>query len=107
MPLFRYESESSVTNMRWIAAHLIDQEERMPRFFFHLHNDVNTFDEEGSEFPDLASAREHARAEALHMAAASVTEHQRLNGDHRIEVADQSGEVLCSVFFRELVQIKP
>jgi hypothetical protein len=79
----------------------------MPRFFFHLHNDIDTFDEGGTELPDLASAREHARAEAVHMAAASVTEHQRLYGDHRIDVADQTGEVLCSVFFREVVQIKP
>jgi hypothetical protein len=79
----------------------------MPRFFFHLHNDVDTSDEEGTELPDLASAREHARREAVHMAAASITEHQRLFGEHRIDVEDEAGEVLSSVFFRDVVEIKP
>jgi hypothetical protein len=78
----------------------------MPRFFFHLHNDVDTSDEEGKEFPDLASAQKHARGEAVHMAAASITEHQRLFGEHRIDVEDQAGEVLLSVFFRDVVNIR-
>jgi hypothetical protein len=79
----------------------------MSRFFFHLHDDVDTSDEEGTELPDLTSARKHAQAEAVHMAAASITEHQRLFGEHRIDVEDQGGEVLFSVFFREVVEIKP
>jgi hypothetical protein len=79
----------------------------MPRYFFHLHNDVDATDEEGKEFPDLASARKHAQGEAVHMAAASITEHQRLYGEHRIDVEDQVGEVLLSVFVRDVVVIRP
>jgi hypothetical protein len=41
------------------------------------------------------------------MAAASITEHQRLFGEHRIDVEDEAGEVLSSVFFRDVVEIKP
>jgi hypothetical protein len=78
----------------------------MSRFYFHLHNDENVADEEGTELPDLASAHKHARSEAVHMAAASITEHQRLFGDHRIDVEDQAGEVLFSVLFRDVVEIR-
>lgn len=78
----------------------------MPRYFFHLQNDENLIDEEGTELPNLAAARKHARVQAVHMAAASITEHQRLFGEHRIDVEDQAGEVLFSVFFRGVVEIR-
>ena len=32
----------------------------MPRYFFHLHNDIDCPDEEGLELPDLTTARMHA-----------------------------------------------
>lgn len=81
----------------------------MSRYFFHLLNDDDVPEEEGTEFPDLEAAQnleaaqKHAWQEAVHMAAASITEHQRLNGEHRIDVEDEAGEVLFSVFFRDVV----
>jgi hypothetical protein len=41
------------------------------------------------------------------MAAASITEHQRLFGHHRVDVADLAGKVVFSVLFRDVVDIKP
>jgi hypothetical protein len=78
----------------------------MPRFFFHLHNDDDIMDEEGLELPDVAAAEAQGRKFAVYMAAASVAEHERLYGNHRIDVADQAGEIVNSVLFREVVDIK-
>jgi hypothetical protein len=78
----------------------------MPRYVFHLYDDDDAATD-GVELPDLTAAREYARREVMHMAAASVAEHGRLYGEHRIDVEDQAGEVLFSVFFRDVVEIKP
>lgn len=79
----------------------------MPRYFFHLHNDDDIIDDEGVELADLAAAAVRGRANAVVMAAASITEHQRLFGEHRIDVADHAGEVVFSVRFRDVIEIKP
>jgi hypothetical protein len=78
----------------------------MPRYFFHLHDNDDIADEEGTELPDVFAAKDWAHKQALHMAAASITEHQRLFGNHRIDVEDQAGEVVFAVLFREVVEIK-
>ena len=44
----------------------------MAVYFFNLHNDIISVDEEGSEFPDLASALAKARADAVFEASQSV-----------------------------------
>ena len=41
----------------------------MPRFYFHLRNDLSVDDEEGVELPDLAAARDHAIYNARSIAA--------------------------------------
>jgi hypothetical protein len=41
------------------------------------------------------------------VAAASITEQGSLVGHHRIDVAVQAGEVIISVLFREVDEIKP
>lgn len=78
----------------------------MPRYFFHLHNDYDVADADGTELLDLTAAREHARLEAIYMAAVSIIELQHLCGDHRIDVEDEAGEVLDSVHFRDVLEIK-
>ena len=78
----------------------------MPRFYFHLRNDMNVDDPEGKELPDLDEAIRCARVYAIDMAAASIVEHHKLNGTHRIEVADQSGEIVCAVRFGDVVKIE-
>lgn len=78
----------------------------MPRFYFHLHNDVDVSDEGGQELADLDAARAHA----FKMARFEVSEAAkdgRIVLSHRIDIEDESGSVLATVNFRDAVQIVP
>jgi len=77
----------------------------MPHFFFHVFNDEITLDEEGADFPDLASARAEGLRAARGLAAASVVEHGHLVLSHRIDVVSTDGRV-AQVFFREAVDVR-
>jgi hypothetical protein len=77
----------------------------VPRYFFHLYNDLVAKDEEGTELPDLAAAREQAAEHAREMVCASVRE-GHLNLDHRIEVTDEAGKLLLTVTFRDAFTIE-
>ena len=76
----------------------------MPRFFFHLHNDIEARDPEGRELPGIDAAREAATLDARELAAETVSE-GRLNLSHFIEVTDQAGAVLFRVTFGDVVAI--
>ena len=76
----------------------------MPRFYFHLHNDVEARDEEGRELADAYAAHEAAVLEARTMAAESVRQ-GHLDLSHTIEVTDESGARLFRVPFGDVVQI--
>jgi hypothetical protein len=78
----------------------------MPRYFFHLRNDLSVNDQEGLELPNLETARERGIQYALDMSAASIREHRKLNLHHRIEVADESGEIAFNVEFGDVVTIE-
>ncbi|MDK2768332.1 MAG: hypothetical protein KYX69_11510 [Sphingomonas sp.] len=77
----------------------------MPRFHLHLFNDIDVPDEDGSDYPDLATAR----AEAIRSARAMMAEHllagRSIALGHRINVADEQGKVLASIPFRELITV--
>jgi hypothetical protein len=77
----------------------------MPRFYFHLYNDVVVMDEEGTELADAAAAREHAIEEARVMVCESVKE-GHLNLDHRIEVTEDGGGPVATVTFRDAFTIE-
>lgn len=77
----------------------------MPRFYFHLFNDLTSIDEEGTDLPNAAMALEHAKENARHMAAQSVLE-GHLILDHRIEVTDEDGGRVGTVHFRDVVEVK-
>ena len=76
----------------------------MPRYYFHLHNDLDTVDDEGRELRDLATARRIAEQDAREMAAQSVRD-GRLNLGHYVEVTDERGEPVVRVRFGEAVAI--
>lgn len=74
------------------------------RFFFHLHNDIETRDEEGRDLPNADAALALARNEARLMAAESVrTGHLDLS--HNIEVTDESGATCFRVSFGDVLAI--
>jgi hypothetical protein len=78
----------------------------VPRFYFHLLNDVDAPDEEGKEFPDLEAAREHARRNIRFTAAESLKEQGRVVLSHRIQIEDGGGNVLDTVFFSDVLNIE-
>ena len=65
------------------------------RFYFHLHNDVHTVDEEGREMPDAGTAFAEARDEARAMAAESVRLGS-LDLSHHVAVSDESRFIATS-----------
>jgi hypothetical protein len=77
----------------------------VPRFYFHLYNDMVSCDDEGKEFPDRAAAQQQALTYARAMAAVSVRE-GHLDLSHRIDVTDQDGGIVMSLPFREAVDIQ-
>jgi hypothetical protein len=74
------------------------------RYFFNLHNDIDTQDEEGVELASPAEARAHAVAEARVMAADSVSK-GHLNLAHYIQVFDDGRQALFRVTFGEAVDV--
>lgn len=77
----------------------------VPRYFFHLFNDETIIDREGTEVPNAAVALQSAARMAREMAAESVRD-GHLTLDHRIEVADEAGERVGVVHFRDVVSIQ-
>ena len=76
----------------------------MPRYFFHLFNDIDALDDEGQELPNDAVALQRAAENARAMAADSVCR-GRLVLDHRIEVKSDGGKCIGTVHFRDVVQV--
>jgi hypothetical protein len=78
----------------------------VPRFYFHLYNDVTALDDDGAELPDLAAARAYAIHNARFTLSETIKETGRLDPAHRIEIADEQGRVLATVRYSDAVQIK-
>jgi hypothetical protein len=72
----------------------------MPRFYFHVFNDVVTTDDEGLDLPDLDAAREQALESARELVCDAVHK-GHLNLDHRIEIEDEKGDRLLVLTFRD------
>ena len=77
----------------------------MSRYFFHLHNDTYTQDEEGRECASLEDARLAAIEEAKVMAASSVAD-GHLNLSHWVEVTDAQGRQALVVRFGDAIEIR-
>jgi hypothetical protein len=74
------------------------------RYYFHLHNDVQSRDEEGRDLPSLEAARLVAVDEARVMAAESVGE-GHLDLGHHIKVEDESRTIQFEVTFGDAVTV--
>jgi hypothetical protein len=77
----------------------------VPRYFFHVYDDVIAHDEEGLELPNEEAARLQALIGARDLIAAQV-KHGYLIRSHWIDVADEEGQVLFKVTFGEAVHIR-
>ena len=76
------------------------------RYHFHLHDDVDAPDLDGIELPDLDAARTHAIASARFTLAEMAKEQGRVVLHHYIDIEDETGAVLATVPFRDVVQIE-
>lgn len=78
----------------------------MPRYFFHLYNDVEAVDPEGVELPNVGAARMAALHDARFTIAETIKAEGRFVGDHRIDIEDSDGKVLDTIYFRDAVTIE-
>lgn len=78
----------------------------VPRFYFHLRNDLDVPDEEGKELPSLEAALELAASEARKLAGEIVKESGRITLSHRIDIEDDRHTVLASVSIRDVVRVE-
>ena len=78
----------------------------MPKFYFHLHNDIDVPDEEGLELADLEAARDYASCNARAMMGEVLKEEGRIALHHSIDIEDGQGRVLATVRFADVVQVE-
>jgi hypothetical protein len=76
----------------------------MPRYYFHVHDDLDFEDEEGLDLPDVTAARAKAVEGARDLMCATLRD-GHLNLDHSIAVADGDHE-LFRLKFRDVVQLR-
>ncbi|WP_046348069.1 DUF6894 family protein [Sphingomonas changbaiensis] len=77
----------------------------MPRYFFHIVDGRTVRDEEGQECPGLDEARAEAVASARSIMREALWS-GRLPLNECIEIADEKGQILLTVPFREAVTIE-
>jgi uncharacterized protein DUF6894 len=76
----------------------------MTHYYLHFRNgDEFTPDPEGIDLPSLAAARDKARHAAKEMAGEILT--QGLLNARRFEIADETGQILLTVPFRDLMEV--
>jgi hypothetical protein len=78
----------------------------VPRYFLHLRNDLDVPDEEGVELPDLDAARAKAREDARFTLGQTVLDEGKINLNHRIDIEDETGARLDTIWFRDVVQLE-
>lgn len=77
----------------------------MTRFFFHVFDHAVAIDDDGLELADERAARAAAVAGAREMACEQIrTGHLRL--DHRIEITDETGNLVATLPFRDAFTIE-
>ena len=77
----------------------------VPRFHFHLHNNLDVPDAEGEELPGVEAAIRYAEICARLEVVQAVKDGGRINLGHRIDIEDGIGRVLDTVWFRDVVEI--
>ena len=77
----------------------------MPRYFFHIHNDIDVPDEEGQEKADNLAAMQAALDYARDLASTSVRS-GTLNLQHFIVCVNEQGHEVGIVRFADAVQVE-
>lgn len=77
----------------------------MPRYFFHVYDDLIVSDQHGIDFADAETACAAALAGAREMMCDQLVK-GRLCLYHRIEVEDEGGRVILTLPFGDAVSIE-
>jgi len=77
----------------------------MPIYHLNIFNDIDAIDEQGAEYPDLEAAKRAAIVAARELMAHHLMAGRPLVLHHRIEIADDAGEALAVLPFREIITI--
>ena len=77
----------------------------MRRFYFHLFDDENVWDQEGVELPDDAEAIRRGTAAAREMAAQGAREGRIVLG-HRIVVCAENNRSIATIHFGDVIEIQ-
>jgi hypothetical protein len=70
----------------------------MPRYRFHIFNDIQTMDGDGKELPDLEAARVNAIQGARGIMADELQTKGHINLTHWIEIEDEHGDMTVVTF---------
>ena len=76
----------------------------MPRYFFHVYDDLVVRDENGIDLADAEAACAAALAGAREMMGAQMMK-GRLSLYHRIEVEDEEGKAILALHYGDAVRI--
>ena len=78
----------------------------MPLFYFHLFNDQDVMDREGTDLPDAGAAGAYASQLAKFEAGEAVKSNGRIVLSHRIDVEDKDHRAVTTVWFRDVVHVE-
>ena len=79
----------------------------MPRYYFHVVDDLDITDDEGAELADLPSARQWAVHAARVLMCETLQRDGRITLSHRIDIEDEDHNVVDSVAFEDAIRIVP
>jgi hypothetical protein len=78
----------------------------MPRFYFHLHNSIESVDEEGAVLPDMQAARQEAIRNARDIIANEIRYSGQIHLSHWLEIEGECGRK-TPVRFGDCVGVNP
>jgi hypothetical protein len=78
----------------------------MPQFHLNVFNDIDAVDEEGIDRTNLQAAKSEAIVGAREMIASLIRYGKPVHRIHRIEITDQSGNLLHPVRFGDVIDLR-
>jgi hypothetical protein len=79
----------------------------MPQFHLNVFSDIDAVDEEGIERASLEVAKSEAVVGARDIIANLIRYGKPVHRTHRIEITDESGNLLHTVRFDNVIDLRP
>lgn len=83
------------------------KERTMPQFYLNVFSDINAVDEEGIERANLEIVKSEAIVGARDLVANLIRYGKPVHLTHRIEITDETGNLLHKVLFGDVIDLKP